>query len=249
MIYVRKSDTRKPYTSPFQRGLEPRGIGHRTDIDLLHDALKRRVSRRELWDEHFSLMLRYYRPILSARLDYIPLREYCKRDIHVLYGDTGTGKTRYCFEESPGAFWLERANNGNVWWCGYDEHDEVIIDDFYGWIPYGTFLRLLDGYPMTGETKGGRVKLMNKKVYITSNVHPSKWYKNHSYGAIRRRITKLTHLTEKAGIVTDTRSRGNTIARDLETSPAGLFLEHEFVTKVDTREAASDQGQDFASSS
>lgn len=87
--------------------------------------------------------------------------------------------------------------NGSIWFDGYQGEDIVLIDDFYGWLPWTFLLKLLDRYPLRVQTKFGVVPFRSKIVYITSNVHPDKWYsygENMVYEALRRRIDTITHF-------------------------------------------------------
>jgi len=114
------------------------------------------------------------------------------------YGPTGTGKSRRAlwlskreaakFGQEP--YWLVKpGGGGTVWWDGYDGHAIVVIDEFYGWIPYDTLLRLLDRYPMRGEGKGTTVNLVPRMVIITSNSAPEAWYPNvPDTSALMRRL-------------------------------------------------------------
>jgi hypothetical protein len=70
----------------------------------------------------------------------------------------------------------------------------VIIDEFYGWLPYDLLLRLCDRYPLLLETKGGQVQCSANTVIITSNLNPSQWYKNVYHKALYRRITTILFM-------------------------------------------------------
>jgi hypothetical protein len=60
----------------------------------------------------------------------------------VLYGKTNLGKSYYVRKHAPDAYWKQRS----VWWDGYEDHKDVVLDDFYGWIPFDNMLRLCDRY-------------------------------------------------------------------------------------------------------
>lgn len=116
--------------------------------------------------------------------------------VEVLWGDAGTGKTRYAWGEGEDVFILENSNNNNVWWDGYNGESTLIIDDFYGWIAHNLLLRILDIYPLRLDIKGGTTYARWTKVFITSNRHPVDWYKKfpwESDGALQRRIHQIWH--------------------------------------------------------
>lgn len=107
-------------------------------------------------------------------------------EVEVIQGPTGTGKSKWCMEHYPNAYWKQRSN----WWDGYFKHEVVILDEFYGWLPYDTLLRICDRYPMLVETKGGQTQFVAKKIIITTNSEPSSWYRNVYFPAFVRRVSK-----------------------------------------------------------
>jgi len=129
----------------------------------------------------------------------------------VIQGPTGTGKSKHCIDEYPGAYWKSR----DSWWDGYEAQETVILDEFYGWLPYDTLLRLCDRYPMSVEVKGGKTQFLAKTIVITTNKVPSKWYGPKVYfEALQRRVdewwvfgpvfrTKMTNYDESKFIDID----------------------------------------------
>lgn len=52
-------------------------------------------------------------------------------------------------------------------------HDEVAVDDLRGHdFQFSRFLRIIDRYPMSIETKGGQRQLLFKTIIISSPMHP-----------------------------------------------------------------------------
>lgn len=144
------------------------------------------VSTEEIADEEFELWVRYYRAFEKFLVMKTPARNHAV-EVHVVQGPTGTGKSRWAMESFPGAYWKQRSN----WWDGYAGHDTVIIDEFYGWLPFDLLLRICDRYPLLVETKGGQMQFVAKTIVITTNALPSSWYKSCAYfPALVRRITK-----------------------------------------------------------
>lgn len=74
-----------------------------------------------------------------------------------IYGESGTGKTRYAVGNYPKAYRKDHTK----WWDGYNGESEVILDDLgkdHGYI--GHYLKLwADRYAINGETKGGKLPL------------------------------------------------------------------------------------------
>lgn len=95
-----------------------------------------------------------------------------KTHVIVLTGPPGCGKSRYA-NELPGSKFYKMKGD---WWDGYDHEDIVIIDDFYGWLPFCEMLRLMDRYPHKVPVKGAYVEFTSKTLVITSNTWPCSWY-------------------------------------------------------------------------
>lgn len=85
----------------------------------------------------------------------------------------------------PKAYWKQRSN----WWDGYAGHEAVILDEFYGWLPFDLLLRLCDRYPLMVETKGGQTQFAAKTICITTNMLPCNWYKSAYFPSFARRVT------------------------------------------------------------
>lgn len=180
--YVRKADTR--VAGPFEYG-EPVTAGQRTDLDAALSAVVSGASDRDLVSEHGSTFVRYHRGLREARRVLSKPRS-TKSVVYVLYGPTGTGKSKYAMDEYPGAFWKPR----DKWWDGYNGESAVVIDEFYGWLPYDQLLRLLDRYPLLVEIKGGTVQFVAETIVLTSNKHPREWYDSTKcdYAPLERRL-------------------------------------------------------------
>lgn len=151
---------------------------------------------RDVRESNPSDWVRYWRGLERVRSDVLRTESRKWREVHVVawIGRTDTGKTRRCYATYgyDAVYALTRGNNG-VWFDGYDGEDVLLIDDFYGWIPYGFLLRLLDGHPVQVEVKGGFTHACWTKVVITSNRCMDRWYnleKIGSFAALERRINE-----------------------------------------------------------
>lgn len=142
-------------------------------------------TESQIADENFSQWVRHFRAFRAYRLLKTVPRNHPVSTI-VIVGPTGTGKSRYCVRKFPKAYWKQRSN----WWDGYSCEEDVVLDEFYGWLPYDTLLRLCDRYPFLVETKGGQSQMVCKNVIITSNHDPKSWYKNVYFDSFKRRVAQ-----------------------------------------------------------
>lgn len=116
-----------------------------------------------------------------------------KTIVTVLWGDSGCGKSLGA-NQNKNLYSLDYGQNG-VWFDGYEpnKHRTILLDEFNGNVMRITeFLKLTDRYAYMGETKGGRVVVKPKHVFITSNYAPGEWWTNVSgeqQAAVSRRIT------------------------------------------------------------
>lgn len=192
--YSTKEDTRTD--GPWEYGdWDQGGQGSRTDVSSLKAQIQSGCPLKSIFEAETLAFLKYSRSIQTARLLYTPKRDW-PTDVTVLVGPSGVGKSRYCKEVAPDAYWKQPSN----WWDGYDGQPDVVLDDFYGWLPFHELLRVLDRYEHQVQSKGGNTQLLAKRVFITSNRTPDKWYDNTKRSfylkSLYRRLTKLIWVDE-----------------------------------------------------
>lgn len=175
--------------------------GRRTDIEQMYQSLKEGKSPTEIMDLYPSMYVKYHKAIDRCYNNLHQKEEGKYKDIqvNVLYGVAGSGKTRHVYdtEGTENVYRLTKSNSNNIWFDGYQNQKVLLIDDYYGWIKYGKLLELLDGYCQQLENKGGYTYSKWDKIYITSNVHPSKWYKKGLTEALARRINYIDQYVIK----------------------------------------------------
>ena len=199
--YCQKSDSRKEGSEPVELGARTTIVqGERTDLLAVKALLDEGKTEIEIADQQFVTWAKHYRAVERYKRLQTAARDF-KTDLFVLCGETGVGKSKVCREEFPDAYWKPRSN----WWDGYDGAEVVIIDDFYGWLPWDLLLRLTDRYPLQVETKGGSVQFVAKTIVITSNKSYDEWYKETiDKSPLERRITKYTWI-----------GSGETVSKDM----------------------------------
>ncbi|ARO38300.1 replicase [Circovirus sp.] len=190
--YCTKEETREG--GPWEYGVwQPEGQGNRTDLAAIKLELDAGVDEVTIASNYFGDWVRYGKRFR----DYItlcqPVRAWVT-EVQVYWGKPGTGKTWEATKQGP---YFQMTSTQYPWWDGYNGADNVILDDFYGWIPFHGLLKLLDRYPATVQVKGGMINFAPRNIYITSNRQPDTWYKDENLDqrALMRRITSIREFT------------------------------------------------------
>ena len=156
----------------------------------LCDMLKTDMTLKQLIEESPQDYVRYHRGLekLFARRLEKRARVFRQVEVIVYVGKTGSGKTR---KATSGTDWFMMPCSEKLWFDGYEGQSTLIIDDFYGNIKYGLFLRILDGHSLQLPVKGGFIWALWNKVIITSNAYPETWYNRGFTPALKRRVTAI----------------------------------------------------------
>jgi len=187
--YCSKDSTR--VEGPWTVG-DPPAQGQRTDLLEAVEYVKTHTIN-ELAINHSCTFVKFHRGLTALKCAITPPRNEQTKAI-CFFGPTGTGKSHTVSSSYPSAYWLPQGK----WFDGYSGHSVVIIDEFYGWLPFSFILRLLDKYPLLVETKGGHVQFTSRLVVFTSNNPPWEWYPNVQYKApLRRRFEHVYRLYEQ----------------------------------------------------
>ncbi len=196
--YSLKEETRAPDTEPVEFGEPPVEKGKRNDLMAAKAAMDAGISHADFADQQFGIFARYPRLYQEYSLlrHGVKQRDW-KTEVTVYWGTPGSGKTRRALHEAgPSAYWLEKpaARNGAVWFDGYNGEEHVVIDEFYGWIPRDLMQRMCDRYPLNVQIKGGSVKFLAKKIWITSNQDPISWWSRLGLGSMARRMECVVRM-------------------------------------------------------
>lgn len=174
-------------------------MGKNSAQELLLDAkaaIEAGVSWRQLQEQHFIAMTKSHRVLREYWTSVNMRASRVKPRVEVLWGAPGTGKTRYCHDVARWFYdedvWIY---GGGGWFDGYEGQKVAIFDDFYGDVPLGLMLKVLDRYKVQVPIKGAFVPWNPKRIYITSNKPPSLWYKDltgDQQQALERRFDLVT---------------------------------------------------------
>lgn len=189
--YCTKEETRTD--GPFEFGEEP-AQGKRNDLLEVAEYAKDHTMA-DLAAMYPADVIRHHRGLLEYKRLITPDRNHLT-ELIIYWGPPGTGKSTKVKELYPDAFWLKRSRTHDPWWDGYDQHETVVMDEFYGWVSVDLMTRLVDRFPLTVEVKGSAVKFNAKRIVITSNAPPESWWHCELHGMARRlREATIHHVT------------------------------------------------------
>lgn len=113
-------------------------------------------------------------------------------DVWWLYGHSGAGKSTMAWTYWPEAY---RTPLTGAWMDGYMQQRAVVFDDYTGAaFKYQELLRILDGFPLLMQTKGGMVAAAYTTVVLTSVKHPEDIYYNTYDLQLERRINHFVNF-------------------------------------------------------
>ncbi|AGA18368.1 hypothetical protein [uncultured marine virus] len=120
--------------------------------------------------------------------------------IVVLWGPTGSGKTRRAWEEAGP---LAYSKPQGQWFDGYRGQANVILDEWPDeTIGIQLVLQMLDRYPLMVAVKGSFASWCPRRVWLTSNIEPSAWFPEASQrhrDALRRRLRDFGTIINVTG--------------------------------------------------
>lgn len=200
ITYATKEDTR--VDGPWFFG-EAKEQGKRNDLENIKLLVENKTPLVDIWDAHFSSMVRYHRSIKEYKRIKTPVRNHITR-IYIIIGKSGIGKSRLAREMAPEAYWKPNTK----WWDDYDGQSDVVWDEFTGQYPFRDLLRILDSTPLSVESKGSTVQFVADLVIFTSNFHPKDWYHPDHVGhrwddsPLNRRIREYGEIIHLSAVPT-----------------------------------------------
>lgn len=167
------------------------GQGTRSDLAVIAERIRGGSRLADLDDGFAPQIIKYGRGLLLYRNLHLSGRSW-KTRVHWLFGDTGTGKTRYALQQAPTAYWKPISGRGENWWDGYDGQDDVIIDEFRPeQYSLQFLLQLFDCYPMQVPFKGGFIQFRARRIFLTCPLPPRRAFSStiqEDYAQLDRRI-------------------------------------------------------------
>jgi len=167
--YVHKDDTCVDPALRFELGRCPLNRNEKKDWEKIWTSAKRGA----LEEIPADVRVRSYKTIRQIEKDFMaPVA--MERKVRVFWGATGLGKSRRAWYEAGMTAYPKSPTS--IYWDGYQNHENVVIDEFRGGINISHVLRWFDRYPVCVECKFGACILSARNVWITSNVNPDQWY-------------------------------------------------------------------------
>lgn len=204
LAYIQGPYSKEGKSKPVNLTFEERGTrpaqGNRTDIHEAVDFLREGGTIADMVRNniHVEQVVKYHRGLqLVATLCMKP-RNF-KTEVFWVHGPTGTGKSRWVWEE-VGEMGYSKPG-GNKWWCGYHGQTDVILDDFRPSkeMPFEYLLNLIDRFPMQVETKGGMVQMIAKRIYITTPLGPIETFKHWEFlkdEELNQLLRRIDHIIQ-----------------------------------------------------
>nr|QSX73338.1 replication-associated protein [Pigeon circovirus] len=162
--------------------------GNRSDLSEAVAAVKAGRAMTEVARDFSEIYVKYGRGLRDLKLLIGQHPRDFKTEVIVITGPPGCGKSRWAADYPGNKFYKMKGE----WWDGYDHQEVVIIDDFYGWLPFCELLRVTDRYPHKVPVKGAFVEFTSRVIIVTSNSPPDAWYSEERccVQALFRRINK-----------------------------------------------------------
>lgn len=181
--YVQKEETRIEGTQ-FEFGAKPFSRNAKVEWESVWTA----AQSGDLARIPANVRVVNYRTIRAISSDYSRATGM-ERVCMVYWGKTGTGKSRRAWDEAGMEAYCKDPRT--KFWDGYQDEENIVIDEFRGGIDVSHLLRWLDRYPVRVEIKGSSKPLKAKKIWITSNISPVMWYPmldEETLSALMRRL-------------------------------------------------------------
>lgn len=175
--------------------------GKRNDLEEVAELVKAGKRISDVAFECPTQFIKFHKGIERLISLQIAPRDF-KTMVYWYYGPTGTGKSKKAFEQAAEAASYYVKDPLNKWYCGYEQQELMIIDDYRrDFSTFACLLRLMDRYPMTVETKGGTTQFVTRTLVITTPKSPTETWEGRTeeeLGQLLRRIDHCVHFATLA---------------------------------------------------
>lgn len=180
--YAQKEDTRVPAGLTYCQGdLVDGGQGKRSDLKRLADSVLENMPLAQVARENPETWMKYYRGAIDLHNRVAPKPAEEERDVYILIGPAGTGKTAWCKERI--AEWnltcheVQSNNSGALSFEKYNDEQAILIDDYEeNALAAQALKQLTDRYACYLPGRGQSIMARHKVVFITSNFPISEWF-------------------------------------------------------------------------
>lgn len=173
------------------------GQGQRTDLQEACALLLAR-GMDAVAAEMPHMYVRFHAGLQALLTRRVPVIRTTDVFIQLRVGPTGTGKTRYFYDNHYGRDGYEVPDGPNLAMNFYENQPVVLIDEYTGRWRLDEFLKIVDRYPRRVNCKYGFCWWYPQVIYITSNLHPRAWYKwegrETQYDAMMRRFSEVVEF-------------------------------------------------------
>ncbi len=166
------------------------------DLSDCVDAVTEGATMSEIAEDYPEQFVKYHVGLKALQEKKAKPRDW-PMEVTVLYGPTGCGKSMSAHQDfdSKTHYWASWPKGGRWWWPDYEGQETVILDEFRHQISMDQMLHIMDRYPFPIEYKYGNTTFRSKKLIITSNIIPERWYpKVKDVTMLRRRLKEFATL-------------------------------------------------------
>ena len=182
----------------WELGVRPKGQGKRSDLEQVATMIMdENASLRDVAIAHPTSFMKYGNGF-SKLINLVRMSKRVSRTRGLwCFGVTGSGKSRFAHGLSPESTYVK--DPSTKWWCGYNQEDTVIVDDYRSnaGLGFSDLLRLADFHPLPIEMKGSAGQFNSKRIVITTPLSIDAtfahldWMSEGSLDQLKRRFVEL----------------------------------------------------------
>lgn len=173
IAYCGKDETR--IDGPWEHGEEPKGQGHRSDLQILLEGIDDKTTIASLASSHPGAVVKFGKGLDMLLKLRNPARRRDNLKVYCLWGASGIGKSHAAWDLFPELYVV--MDKKTPWMDGYANHRVALFDDYGpGMMNIHQLKNCLDKYKVMMPTKGGSVPWNPDVIILTSNIDPREWY-------------------------------------------------------------------------